>query len=282
MSFHCVQLQMFTAAMFVTFAHADSEVTRRGEFAVVFTERSPLSAVDRQLDRFLWKGERPQPEYELGEASFRVYVPEKYSPHEAYGLFVWLSAGNKGRIWHRQVYDEHRLICIAPNRVGNPREIWHRSGLALDAVHNIEKQYNIDSKRVYVAGFSKGGRMASRLGIVYADVFKGAMPIDGTDWWQHVRVEGEKSLYYRGRFRRPAGRLVAMARRENRYVLVTGEHDPNRDETWAFYERGYKRAGFRYVTYMEVPGKGHAVPDKQRFEKGIALLDRTVEADDKQ
>ena len=63
--------------------------------------------------------------------------------------------------------------------------------------------------------------------------------------------------------------MLRKAREKNRYVLMTGEHDGNRHQTKTFFYRGYKRAGFRYAHYFEVPGKGHALPDAVWFEKAI-------------
>jgi hypothetical protein len=54
--------------------------------------------------------------------------------------------------------------------------------------------------------------------------------------------------------------------------LLTGEHDINREETQAVAER-YKKDGFKYVTYIEVPALDHRMPTAEWFDKGIAFLD---------
>ena len=257
---------------------AVEDESRRGLFTTTFTQRHEFSAVERQLERFQWEREQMPPEYDLAAETFEVYVPPTYAPDRPHGLLVWAAAHHEASIRWRDVLDRRRLICIAPNRIANPRDIWVRTGLCLDAVHNGRQRYEIDPRRIYIAGFSKGGRVASRLGIVYADVFTGVLAIDGVDWWQNISVPGRKGFYYRGRFRKPADlQMLRRAREQNRYVLMTGEFDGNRDQTKAFFFRGYRRAGFRYAHYLEVPGKGHAPPDAAWFEQGIALLDEPLE-----
>ena len=53
-------------------------------------------------------------------------------------------------------------------------------------------------------------------------------------------------------------------------------NDGNREQTQVFYERGYRHSGFRHVHYLEVPGKGHDLPDDAWFERAIVLLDEPL------
>ena len=76
----------------------ETDTIQRGYFTVTFTERSPLSAVSKQLDRFQWKGDHPQPKYKLSKESFNVYVPESMAADETFGLLVWCSASKNGAI----------------------------------------------------------------------------------------------------------------------------------------------------------------------------------------
>ena len=58
---------------------------------------------------------------------------------------------------------------------GGAAERAMRMGVAIDAALNIQKRYRIDPKRVYAAGVSGGGRVASMLGVSYADVKRGGV-----------------------------------------------------------------------------------------------------------
>lgn len=263
---------------------ADPDV-QTGHLELTFDERHLDSEVARLLVRFQFRGDpnrSPDPrvhdtEYDLEDETFQVYIPEDYDGTEAYGLLVWVSASDQGVIPWPEVFDRRKLIVISADGVGDQQNIWKRMGMQLDAVHNMTARYNIDDRRVYISGCSKGGRISSQLGLVFADVFDGAMPIDGCDWYQRIAVEGQENVFYRSRFERPVGRLLRTAQRKNRYVLMTGERDENREQTLAFFERGYQRANFRHVWYLEEEGARHCQHAAAFIERGLALLDEPLE-----
>ncbi|MFI4859661.1 MAG: hypothetical protein ACIAXF_03150 [Phycisphaerales bacterium JB063] len=263
----------------------DDAPPQTGQLELTFRERHPDSAVDRLLVRFQFRGDpnrSPDPrvhatEYTLEDQTFQAYIPSDYDGTEPFGLLVWVAADDRGQTPWPDVFDRRRLIVISADNVGDRQNIWKRMGLQLDAVHNMMSLYNIDPQRVYISGCSKGGRIASQLGLVFADVFDGAMPMDGCDWYQQIEVPGEDNVYYRSRFRRPAHRLLRIAKRTNRYVLMTGERDENRDQTRAFFELGYERAGFEHVWYLEEEGATHCQHSEDFIERGLALLDLPLE-----
>ena len=249
---------------------------------LVFTERSPLSPVASVTQRFRVKLNHPPDDYNLADESFEVYVPASYDGSEPYGLLVWINAGESGAppAEYLPVLDEHKLIWLGANRSGNPRSFWHRAGLALDALYNATQQYNIDPMRTYVSGLSGGGRSASRVGLVYADHFAGAFSIVGTDFFTRLPHPDSKQnaveqslVFWAPAFNPPRPDVLRRAKRDGRYVLLTGEHDPNRDQTLVTYEYGYKRARFDHTTYLEVPDMGHTLPPAAWFAKGIEALD---------
>lgn len=264
---------------------APADAPDTGHLELTFSERHPDSAVDRLLVRFQYRGDPDEAidprahadEYELSEQTFQVYVPEGYDGSAAYGLLVWVSASDEGVIPWPDVFDRRKLIVVSADGVGDRQNVWKRFGLQLDAVHNLTARYNIDPMRVYISGCSKGGRIASQLGLVFADVFDGAMPMDGCDWYQQLTVPGTGGRAYRARFNRPTARMLRHAQRRNRYVLMTGELDENRDQTKFFFERGYQRAGFEHVWYLEEPGARHCQHTPEFVERGLALLDLPLE-----
>lgn len=78
-------------------------------------------------------------------------------------------------------------------------------------------------------------------------------------------------------FNPPQPDVIRRAKRDGRYVLLTGETDGNRAQTLAAYLFGYQRANFEHVTYLEVPGMGHTLPPADWFARGIAALDGPLE-----
>jgi poly(3-hydroxybutyrate) depolymerase len=192
---------------------------------------------------------------------------------------VWISASDRGtmpRGW-TELLSKHRLIGIGANNSGNPRGIGVRFGLALDAVHNLKKMYSIDETRVYASGVSGGGKVASMLGIIYPEVFRGAIPIVGVAYFRDIPVPGEKNKLYPRNCDKPPPAIFDRAK-QGRFVLITGSNDMNRDPTQATYEQGFKKDAFKNVEYVEVPGMGHTVPDVDVIDKALEFMDSRVES----
>jgi hypothetical protein len=257
-----------------------------GRYTTTFTERSPLSTVGAVTERFRFELDGPLADYVLEDESFEVYVPQDYDGSEPYGLIVWINAGERGAppIHYLPVLDQHNLIWIGAKNSGNPRSFWHRAGLALDGLCNIKQSHNIDPMRIYVSGISGGGRCSSRIGPTYADQFAGAFPIIGVDFFKRLPHPDSKQntvktllKFWAPAFNPPSPRILRRAKRDGRYVLLTGETDGNRAQTLVTYVYGYQRAKFKNITYLEVPGMGHTLPPAEWFEKGIVALDAPLE-----
>ena len=210
------------------------------------------------------------------EPTYEIYVPKGYEPGRPYGLFVWVSAGPEGRVpdhW-TPVFDEHHLIAVGPNYVGNDRPVVWRTYMALEAVRQAKQRFTIDDERIYVSGVSGGGRIASHVAVMGADTFTGGFYVVGCNFWKDVPA-AEEGRFYEGFWKRPDARTLKKARATNRYVLLTGSEDGNRVNTKCVYD-GYLKDKFAHVEYIEVPGMGHTIPDAARFEEGIQFLDSTL------
>jgi len=259
-----------------------TQPARTGSFRTSYRERSPLSPIAGIAERLgvgpeAMKRATGETDYGLAMESFEVRVPRTYSGQEPYGVLVWISPGDTVGMpgeWE-EVLDRHKLIWIGANKSGNERAPVIRMALGLDAVHNIKKSYRVDEDRVYVAGLSGGGRVASMLAIVYPDVFQGGFYMCGCNYYRDTAVPGEEGQKWRRSFAAPSAKLLTEAKKR-RHVLLTGESDINRPQTLA-YSEAYKRDSFQYVTYLEVPGLGHGPPDAEWLGKGIVALDRPLQ-----
>jgi hypothetical protein len=247
-----------------------------GRLTLTFTERSPITANKDMAIRMGWDiaaEEAAKIDYTLADESFEVYVPAAYDGKTPYGLFVFSSPSPSGappRQWLKAM-DEHKLIWLGPNKVGNDRIVRPRMGLAIDGALNMQKRYAIDPKRIYAAGVSGGGRVASMLGVSYADVFTGGgYYIIGCNFYREEK-SAEQGGVFRRSFNVPPAKLFGLAKK-TRHVFLTGDTDGNREQT-ALYYAGFKRDGFEHATYLQVPGMGHRSPDIEWFEKGMAALD---------
>ena len=238
---------------------------RLGAFRTSFTERSPLSSVETYRDRYdrsreeMVQYDPAEGKYDLASESFEVFVPDTYDPEKPFGLIVWVSPANSGglgRPGNLEVLAEENLIWIGANNSGNDRWHWYRTGLALDAAHNMRQLYNIDPERIYIGGYSGGGRVASSLALLYPEVFHGGAYFFGCNYFRQVEVPDKPGAYWRAGFPPPPKSNLASLKKQHRFVLITGEHDFNRDETAAYFDE-YKRDRFENVTYLEIPEADH-------------------------
>jgi poly(3-hydroxybutyrate) depolymerase len=264
--------------------------SKTGAFQIKIPERCKDSAIPSIIARLGWgtmesvKQSHAEQDYNLADETFEVYVPADYTGKEPYGLFVWVNPGPDGKVhgsWAK-VLDKHKLIWVGANNSGNNRSGWIRMGLALDAVNYMPTKYNIDKNRVYVSGASGGGRCSSMLGVAYPEYFTGgSYPIIGCNFYRRVEVSaggvGKGAEFYPQSFKRPAAKLWDAVTKERRHAYLTGDNDPNRQQTELNYKAA-KKDGFKHITYIQVPGMGHQPPDAEWFEKGIVALDEGTQA----
>jgi tetratricopeptide (TPR) repeat protein len=256
---------------------------RQGAYKVAFAERSPWGTRDEVLRR---GGTPPAAirqradaafRYDLAEESFQVVVPAGEAPPAGWGLLVWVSPGFFGgtvRPEMRELLAQHRLIWVGANQSGNDRVLWDRWALALDAVWNLRRLYAIDPERVYVAGFSGGGRVASALTMLYPDVFRAGLMVMGIDWYHDLPVPDQPGAHWPAPFEKPPRDLLRLAR-DRRFVVLTGEHDFNRAQSRVVH-RELEREGFAAATYLEVPGMSHYDPvPGEWLARAFSVLDPT-------
>lgn len=209
--------------------------------------------------------------YNLPAEKFQIVVPGTFSTNLPWGLLVWISPGDEPKIppaWEAELARQ-QLLFVGAYKSGNQRDVTERSRLALDAAFNMRSLYKIDPNRVYLAGMSGGGRMASVLGVAYADVFTGTICICGVDFYKDVpRAKGITFLHSYT----PDAGMLARARSSRRFVLLTGELDFNRQNTQDILRNGFQREGFSHVLYLEVPGMKHALPPAKVLGTALEFL----------
>jgi len=238
---------------------------------VKFAESPPQSADPDEVRARLSAAEIPPP-YDVTKETFDILLPPKHDHATPHGLFVWVPAADQPGIpaeWE-PVLARHRLIFIGAHRSGNRRNIFDRIRLAVDANHNARRFTAIDGRRVYVSGFSGGGRVASMLGVAWGDMFSGAIPCMGVNFYTDVTAPDGKTytLNYR-----PDDALLDLVKRFCRFALITGEQDFNRANTLGVFENGFTAEGFRHARVFEVPGHGHQPPPAVWLDRAIAFLD---------
>lgn len=211
--------------------------------------------------------------YDVAKEKFRLVVPKSYAAAAKWGLLVFINADDSAALpaGYEAALEKRRLLAVSAYRSGNGRPIFDRFRLAIDAAYHLQSRYKLDPARIYVSGFSGGGRTASMLAVAYADLFAGAIPLCGVNFYTEIPSEAGKHW--------PAGYIpvneaLAIAKAKGRYMLVAGEKDFNLANTRAVFEHGFKKEGFKFAKLLEVPGLGHAPPAADWFDKGLEYLDK--------
>jgi poly(3-hydroxybutyrate) depolymerase len=188
---------------------------------------------------------------------WRIYAPDKTG--EPAGILAFISptpSGMPQEGWI-EVLERKNLIWVAADGFGNEVPTAERVLAAIMGLTEVQRTFKTDSKRVYAAGVSGGGRAASTLITRFPRLLTGAVYMVGVDFWSPE----EKSL------------LEHIKR--NRYVFLTGHDDFNRRETKAIY-RKYQSAGVEQVLLMDLPDFGHEYPNADQLAEAINYLDTGV------
>ena len=256
-------------------APADGERHR-----VTFTEPNPLSGLAEYCRRTrqsvaAYEREGNDHAYTIANESFEIIVPAACTAENPHGVLVWVSPGRADLPRDSlAALAKRKLIWVSPTDAGNERHFVARIGLALDAVHNVKASYPVDESRVFISGFSGGGRVSSLVALTYPDVVTGAMPMMGCNFYRQLPAGDGKA--FRATAAKPIAPLFTLAKKLP-LVLVTSERDANQPQTKANFE-AFKKDGFRHVSYIEVPGIGHTLPTVDWFENGLAQLDEAAAA----
>ena len=188
--------------------------------------------------------------------NWQVYVPETYDPKVPAGVLVYISPTPSGQIppdW-KSLMDKHNLIWIAADHSGNRETTIRRMYYALLGSNIIKSKYSTTKNRLYLSGFSGGGRVASILAWEHPHIFKGAIYNSGVNFWNEKEPANLQQL------------------QNNRFVFITGKSDGNLDDTKRVY-RKYKAAGVKNIKLMINMRQGHSNPRKSSYEKAIIFLD---------
>lgn len=238
---------------------------------VVFDASPPHSDAEEVQARFRNR-EKPGP-YDVKKEKFRVYVPASHKAGETWGLLIYINPGDGAGLpaGYEALLEKRKLLGISPYKAGNERPAPDRFRLAIDAGFNMHARFKVDPERVYVSGFSGGGRIASMLGVAYADLFAGAIPLCGANFYTDIPSEPGKHW---PRNYIPVDEALKIAKAGSRFVLMTGEKDTNLANTRAVHEHGFKKEGFRRAELIVVPGLGHAPPPAADFAKALDFVDR--------
>ena len=195
--------------------------------------------------------------------TWEIYVPDSYQPENPAGLIIYISPSMSGQIpprW-KSVMDKYNVIWIAANRSGNRVVVGRRAAFALVAPTLAAAHYEIDRERIYLSGFSGGGKMAGMLAADYPHLFRGA-----------IYNCGINSLD-----KHPSRQFELF--KQNHYVFVTGTRDHALEQTRKVHSQ-YLKSGVANSKLMVIRNMAHENPSGFEFGEAIQYLDSRITPED--
>lgn len=188
---------------------------------------------------------------------FQLRLPDDTKPGNAApsGVVVFIKPYDTGTFpenW-AGAFDSRNLIWISADDSGNRTPTNKRILTAIMGVTLAGKVANVDPRRIYIAGLSGGGRVASQAITRYPEQFVGAICIVGADFF--LPEEPARSLAL-----------------ERRLVFITGGHDFNRNDVRHVFSQ-YGMAGATHVKLLYIPHLGHEYPSDEDFGTALDYLD---------
>ena len=149
----------------------DASVARTGYFSLMRTPNEVLGGRDADhLNPVLLATE---------QVEWLVFVPRNYDPARPPGVLAFVSSIEWGGIptdW-KPVMEKKNLIWISASGAGSSAPVQQRIVKAIIAPRAIDRDYQVDMDRIYVAGFADGGKVANLVQGAEPGVFKG-VPYD--------------------------------------------------------------------------------------------------------
>lgn len=193
-------------------------------------------------------------------------LPKGEMPAAGWGLLVFISPTEQGGILEPHLADleRHRLVLVAPHRIGNDQPVPRRMRVALDALASVKAHVLINPQRVYVGGISGGGATACLTAANWPEAWKGVLSFVRGFSLEEVKA-GPKSVYPSEIPHFTPADRKALAKADLRWAFVTGDQDFNYQSMLAMIP-AWKQAQMPYRLF-DVPGLGHELGQPALFSR---------------
>jgi predicted esterase len=225
---------------------------RKGSYTLTLDSWSPWMDVDPGLD--------------LKKYPVEVYVPKEYDGSKPYGLVISMLNAKGSSQQPKSEYlaslSSRRLIYVGfdpYNRVfedgtNDDYRFTNHERFILAILYRMLGAYGLDRSRIYLAGFSWGGRLTGEIVPKWPLLFSGGIAVGG------CFTSGNRIV--------PSYRL---ARERATMVCVSKDWDYNRGETRNGYNV-FAALGYE-AYYLQEPLKGHSRISGEYLERALGLLD---------
>lgn len=193
--------------------------------------------------------------YRSEEQRYDFYGPRR-APSRSLPLILFVSPGKVPLEWRHfaPACQRHGILFAGIRGAGNTQDAAIRVRVAVDVLDDVRRRYHVDPDRTYVAGFSGGAVVASRLAFALPECFGGLLCIG-----QRILPPASPAQTYRCRERIDIAALCGG----NEYVGPEVEHL----DSAAMTARGFRCRAFVSRRL------GHRMPDATVIDSAIKWLE---------
>ncbi len=218
-------------------------------------------------------------DYEPGDFTATLLVPDTYEAGEGWGVYVHVAAGGDGgpRDGWSDVLAEHKLIYIGPNGIGNGQNSSIRIGVALDALATVQDGWDVDPDRFVIGGFSGGAAVGTMIGTHYPDLFIGTVDMCRAVMWElHEISTIDGAAFGMGEVDHLDPDGLPSIQNGHRFAFISGERDilPSGDDQFSNYEGILKGMGDWWARDLrtrmwDVPEMAHQLAPAEPFSMAL-------------
>jgi hypothetical protein len=197
--------------------------------------------------------------YSSRAQKYEFYGPPAADAGRSYPLILFASPSDSPVGWKHfgPMCQRHGVLFAGPREAGNGRPLPERVRVTLDVLDDVRRRYQVDPERTYIAGFSGGAAVASRIAYHLPEYFGGLVVIGHildppSERWHWHRVRDRLSV-----------------------ALICGGREPIRDVVEKLQAPLHEALGIRASSYA-VPSLGHAMPSSAVCERAYQWLEQDV------
>ncbi|QDU93985.1 hypothetical protein [Lignipirellula cremea] len=199
-------------------------------------------------------------DYDSTEQQYQCFVPQQYNPRNAWPVLLFIAPGQRATGWGQweKVCRERGVIFASPHQAGNQCPFPRRVRIVADVLDDLRRKYNVDPDRVYLGGFSGGGRVACAMAFALPEYFGGVVPVCAggqlrDEPWLRQRVIDRLSV-----------------------AQLTGENDFNRGEVERMHQTTLSGVGVRCRTWV-APRLGHTIPGSDLLDQAFVWMEEQLD-----
>jgi len=126
-------------------------------------------------------------EKNIGDFIYLLYKPESYDQAKAYPLIIaFHESTGKGILMldrFKEQAEKKGYLLACPNSHDSKKWSYSEKDDVFLMIEDIKKNFNLDSARIYLTGFSAGALFTYYLGLNYPEKFRAIAPFAGPFTW---------------------------------------------------------------------------------------------------